>query len=182
MSSLKRITCFTNDAIGIDPAGCGCTDCIVGDSIPADHAGSIQELIEEHFNEGREILNRDYYNIVIYLDEEGNGAWEYHEGENLDILPMDTFRYEEYNALDRNPIVIIHPPAHRCETCQSGESIPADTSAKFDEAYLRHRTQAASLYNESGHILLVAKGYTEPVYTVSTIDAHDEYSIEVLYK
>lgn len=33
---MTRIIDLTNDGKRIDPAGCGCTDCIVGDSTPAD--------------------------------------------------------------------------------------------------------------------------------------------------
>lgn len=182
MSTLKRFTCFIDDAIGIDPPNCGCTDCIVGDSIPISDSSTIEELIEAHFEEGREVLNRTYYNMVIYMDESNHGAWIYDDGYNAEIIPTDAVRYEEYDVAEDNPIIIIHPQDHDCETCRNGESIPANASTKFDNAYLRNCTKGARLYNESGHPLLVSHSYGAYSYEVTPIEARDEYSIEVLLK
>lgn len=180
MSNLKHLTCFTNNAIGIDPAGCGCVDCSVGDSIPLDDIELIQELIEEYFRHEREILNRTHSNMVIYLDEKDTPSWFYCETGTMEILPMDEFRKEEYNASDNTPIVIIHPQDHNCDTCKGNESTPADSGTRFDEAFLRYRNKGAVLYNESGYPLVVIPSYYENLFEVIPVEARDEESIALI--
>jgi hypothetical protein len=62
---MLRETDFDDNAIGIDPADCGCVDCQVGNSIPESDISSIRELLQEHFTEGRKIVNRTYASILV---------------------------------------------------------------------------------------------------------------------
>lgn len=63
---LKETTAFVGDAIGIDPPDCGCTDCILGDSVPLaeSNGASLAAAIIEG---GREVVNRlsgDIYLVI----------------------------------------------------------------------------------------------------------------------
>lgn len=72
---LNDITDFIGNAIGIDPSGCGCTDCIVGHSIPED-SSYLEELLRAHVEEGRDIVNRTYASaLLVYRDR--NGSYSY---------------------------------------------------------------------------------------------------------
>ncbi|WP_280412611.1 hypothetical protein [Nocardia asiatica] len=54
--AIKQFTVFRNNAIAIDPSGCGCTDCLCGDSIPYVFVDD-EELVTQIMR-GREVINR----------------------------------------------------------------------------------------------------------------------------
>lgn len=57
MNYSRPDTGFMENAIGVDPPGCGCTDCIIGDSIPIDDTYRMVDVAKDYF-QGREIINR----------------------------------------------------------------------------------------------------------------------------
>lgn len=73
----KAVTCFTDDGVGIDPAGCGCTDCIVGDSISFEDGNSnkLAALAYEVFNDGRKFYHRvgSYAKLIPVQDGDNYG-------------------------------------------------------------------------------------------------------------
>ncbi|MBC9705310.1 MAG: hypothetical protein H9W81_10125 [Enterococcus sp.] len=180
MSYLKSTTCFVNNAIGIDPVGCGCMDCIVGDSIPVDQVSTIEDLLREHWDQDREIINRDHQTMLIYKSFSGNPVWESINGTDVEILPEETYYPMDYDAEAEDPIIIIHPPYHVCDSCRSGESIPADSGRKFTNAYRRY-LNGSTLYNMSDSVLVVFKElWEDDEYEVISINTSDPDSVEVL--
>lgn len=61
--SIRDYTEFKHNAVGIDPAGCGCTDCIVGNSIPLDDF-NLDELAKQAMA-GRALNNRTGLPLVL---------------------------------------------------------------------------------------------------------------------
>ena len=61
-------TDFDGDALGLDPGGCGCTDCLVGNSIPID-SPRMKDLAQAAAN-GRKIVNRsgEHFALVERFD------------------------------------------------------------------------------------------------------------------
>lgn len=56
--ALQETTSFKHNGVGIDPAGCGCTDCIVGDSINVDDADKMKMLMYETYVNKRPVFWR----------------------------------------------------------------------------------------------------------------------------
>lgn len=54
---LKDTTEFVDNAIALDPAGCACTDCIIGDAYPEDRV-DVDDLVREAALAGRYIIDR----------------------------------------------------------------------------------------------------------------------------
>lgn len=118
----REETDFTNNGIGIDPANCGCTDCIVGNSIP-ENDYRISELIQEHFTEGRRIVNRTYSSVLVaYKSANGEYTFESlslsdpsaevrviepeessYDGEGIVICESDSDGYEPMIRADDDP-------------------------------------------------------------------------------
>lgn len=61
---LREQTDFIGDAIGIDPYGCGCTDCLVGNSIPLDNEWRMGQLAKAAAA-GRQVINRSGQNFAL---------------------------------------------------------------------------------------------------------------------
>lgn len=59
----RRVTDFTGDAIGIDPAGCGCTDCLVGNSVPVDSPK--MAALARAVAAGRKLVNRSGQHLAL---------------------------------------------------------------------------------------------------------------------
>jgi hypothetical protein len=55
---LRIETDFIDDAIGVDPESCGCTDCIVGNSIRFDNEEQMARLAKAAAYGGRKVINR----------------------------------------------------------------------------------------------------------------------------
>lgn len=69
----QATTGFDGNGVGIDPAGCGCTDCIIGDSIPfdEDHAEKLALLAFQVKNQGRKFYSRLGDSTTLIPCEEG---------------------------------------------------------------------------------------------------------------
>lgn len=65
---IKDFTDFTNNAVGIDPPGCGCTDCIIGNSIPLDYSWDMDELAKQAIR-GRPVINRTSMPLALVRSE-----------------------------------------------------------------------------------------------------------------
>lgn len=57
---IKTKTDFRGNAFGIDPPGCGCTDCIISDAF---HPGDYR--IERAIQQGRTLINRTGYEVIL---------------------------------------------------------------------------------------------------------------------
>ena len=57
MVYIKDKTDFVDNAIALDPAGCRCTDCIIGDAFPEDDV-DVDELVREATLVGRRVIDR----------------------------------------------------------------------------------------------------------------------------
>lgn len=68
-------TDWRDNAIGIDPEGCSCTDCLIGASVPID-SPRMQKLAEAA-HAGRPIRNRTDYALVLV--ERFDGTVEFEE-------------------------------------------------------------------------------------------------------
>ena len=69
-------TGFKENGVGIDPAGCGCTDCIIGDSIPFNetNAKKLALLAFQVQNHDRKFYSRLGDDCMVMPVEDG---WEY---------------------------------------------------------------------------------------------------------
>ncbi|MEV0247911.1 hypothetical protein AB0H76_15065 [Nocardia sp. NPDC050712] len=60
---IRDYTDFIDNSVGIDPAGCGCTDCITGNSVPL-NSGDMPELARQAAR-GRPLTNRCGQPLVL---------------------------------------------------------------------------------------------------------------------
>lgn len=67
-------TDFDADALGIDPVGCGCTDCLVGYSVPFDSPR--MNALADAYVAGRRIVNRTNYMLVLVERFDGTMKFE----------------------------------------------------------------------------------------------------------
>ena len=67
-------TDWPDNAIGIDPEGCGCTVCLVGASVPID-SPRIHDLAQAAIA-GRAVRNRTDYALVLAERYDGSVAFE----------------------------------------------------------------------------------------------------------
>ena len=178
MYQLRQTTEFIDNAIGIDPDNCGCTDCLVGNSIPASNTGMIQDLVNAHLNAGRKIINRASAPLVIYRDENGAGKWFWTYGYGHTVIPEDRNRPVEY--MDSDPILVIHTAYCVCGGCETGMSIPAEEGEKFTDVYNNHIENHIPLYNETGSTLIVGKSYGDFNYSIITIDTPMSESVDII--
>lgn len=178
MYEIPETTEFTGNAIGIDPDNCGCTDCLVSNSVPANDTDMVQKIVNAHLNAGRKIINRTSAPMVIYRDRNGEGKWIWIYGYDFTVIPEDHNRVDEY--YNSNPINIIHAEYCACGGCEAGMSTPAEQGAAFTEAYDTHINNHIPMYNESGSVLIVGKSYSDDDYTVMAIDTPMPDSVEVI--
>jgi hypothetical protein len=76
-SNSPRVTTgFNENGVGIDPPDCGCTDCIIGDSIPFDtsHSKKLALLAFQVQNQGRKFYSRLGKNFTLIPYEDG---WDF---------------------------------------------------------------------------------------------------------
>ncbi|WP_331757984.1 hypothetical protein OG225_41800 (plasmid) [Nocardia sp. NBC_01377] len=60
-------TDFINNGVGIDPPECGCTDCIVGNSVPLGSGGDLDRLAAQAL-QGRILINRASEPVVLDIE------------------------------------------------------------------------------------------------------------------
>lgn len=176
MPELKATTTFVNDAIRIDPSGCGCMDCFTGDSIPED-SPLMQELLDSAINEGRELIHLGDCQWVLYrnryghgeimglydgareyevLEEDNGSMWD--EEENKKVLSL-RLPYREYTNYEDSEFLILEDDNAEC-TRILDEKIAA----------------GYRLANETGAVLVYAKTYMD-TYTFYEVETDDPESI-----
>ena len=69
-------TDFDGNALGIDPAGCGCVDCLVGNSIPYDNTAQMNKLARAVAAGTRKVINRTNYSLIVVEDVFGEVRFE----------------------------------------------------------------------------------------------------------
>lgn len=150
---LPDTTDFIDNAIAIDPATCGCTDCIVRNSIPLDDTSAIEELVRLHFMTGRKIINRSSRTLAIYLTSDAQAVVEVLEcsGPVIDTLAPDAYSEASYAFY------------------ASSEDAPEDETAKvvaldsyqidIDEAVEDYYHNNASVVNRTASTLVLYRDY-----------------------
>jgi hypothetical protein len=68
---LRVETEFIGNALGVDPSGCRCTDCLVGNSIPFDNTAKLSNLARDVAAGDRKAINRTNYSLVVVEDMYG---------------------------------------------------------------------------------------------------------------
>lgn len=66
---MRDQTDFKDNAIGIDPRGCACTDCMIGYSVPLNHKMAIKTIAGQALR-GRPVINRSSIPLVLLWDVE----------------------------------------------------------------------------------------------------------------
>ena len=66
MYELPETTEFIGNGIGIDPAGCGCTDCILRHAFPLTHP-ALLEAVSAALVTGRPVYNRTGTTVTLRL-------------------------------------------------------------------------------------------------------------------
>lgn len=161
MTEIPDTTVFINDAIGIDPPGCGCTDCIIHSSIPSDDTDRIAEAVRQHFEEGREILNRTGGNIVLYFNDCGKYVIDdlYHSAfssETEVLVPI-----AEEDSVDASYVLAVHPDECMCSMCTEGSDRVVKVSDEagmlvFVEKFFR---QGFTIENHTNETIVIAMRY-----------------------
>lgn len=164
---LRDETDFVNNAIGIDPSGCGCTDCIVGNSIPESDVSGISELLEAHFTEGREIVNRTYSSVLVAY-KSANGEYTYDSLSLYDPSGEVRVIEPEESSYDGEGIVICESDAGGYEPMLRADDDPDnvkvisveddDAMASAIEKYFRYN---ANLVNRCYETIIAHESYSE---------------------
>lgn len=178
MTHLPETTCFYNDALAFDPAGCGCTDCIVGDSIPLDETKKIATAIEEHFIDYREIINRTGQSLVLYRnqDDEFDFDYLYHGDKSSTVVVLEPMekRYDPERGT-----FFFHSEGCPCSVCETGiSSTPVDNEEKALSFADRHFIKGAVLENHTDKTIVLTRQYTEVgLQSVATYLDHPEVTV-----
>lgn len=144
----REETDFIGNAIGIDPSNCGCTDCIVGNSIPESDS-RIPELIQEHFTEGRRIVNRTYSSVLVAY-KSANGEYTYDCISLSDPAAEVRVIEPEESSYDGNAIVICESDADGYEPMLRADEDPDDTKviSRYDDDAMAKAIEKHFRYNK----------------------------------
>lgn len=163
MIEIPDTTVFIGDAIGIDPPGCGCTDCIIRSSIPSDDTDRIQEAVRQHFEEGRPIVNRSGGSIVFYRNDRGEYEMAdlYAEafcGETEALFPIDS-----EDSVEASYVGAIHKADCDCPKCEEGSAQAIKVSDEegmrvFVEKYFR---EGFVIENHTDAVIVIGAKYGE---------------------
>lgn len=163
MTEIPDTTVFINDAIGIDPSGCGCTDCIIHSSIPADDYDRIEEAVRQHFEEGREIINRTGGSIILFFNDCGKYDMMdvYHSafaGETEVLAPIDP-----EDSMDAPWVIYVHPEDCTCQRCYEDSDRVTKVNneegmRKFAEKYFR---EGFMIENHTKETIVIGMKYGE---------------------
>lgn len=66
---MRDRTDFKDNAIGIDPRGCCCTDCVVGNSVPFSNKVAVKTIARQALR-GRRVINRSSIPLVLVWNRE----------------------------------------------------------------------------------------------------------------
>jgi hypothetical protein len=147
---LREETDFIGDAIGIDPAECGCTDCIVGNSIPLGDAHLIEELVRAHFEEGRKVIFRCGGAIVLYRSRNGEYKWQplYSEAPvQYDVISPEQ---HEYDYMDGEGTIVTEDAFPRPES-----TIDVGDSQGMERLVEEHFVEGEIIINRTKETLIV---------------------------
>lgn len=172
---LNDTTDFIGNAIGIDPSGCGCTDCLVGNSIP-ENSSDVEELLRAHVEEGREIVNRTYASVLlVYKRRSGGYAMDslymsdpYGEVEIIEEQEQyrDDYGFVIYDSFERNAEYVIQSYDEDADEVVAVNINDEDAIKKALEA---HFTSGTELTNRTYGTLVVHESYGE--YGHEVVDA-----------
>jgi hypothetical protein len=171
---LREETEFIHNAIGVDPSGCGCTDCIVGNSMPED-SYDIEELVRAHFEEGRRVVNRTSGTIVMYKTGPGKYKMDVVGSREINIME-ETRSWNDPEDYD----YVLHASYCVCNSCERSETIPVSDESRADLALRAHYNDGETVYNGTGYTLLTFQNWDES-YKVEEIDLpYEDSSISII--
>lgn len=168
---LPETTDFIDNAIGIDPAGCGCTDCIVRNSIPLDATSDIEELVRAHFMTGRKIINRSSSTLAIYVNASAEIVVEALEcsGPVIDTLAPDKYSEAAY---------ALYASAEDAEEDEQGQVVGLDSyGLDVDDAIEDYYQNNATLVNRTDATLILYRNYMGRYVAKQVENAFDRLEI-----
>lgn len=179
---LREETEFDGNAIGLDPSDCGCTDCIVGNSIPESDISSIRELLQEHFTEGRKIVNRTYASVLVAY-KSADGEYTYASLDLPDRFAEIRVIEPEISDYDGESIVICEnsgdyePNLRADEDPDNVKVISSDNRGGITMAAEKHFRFSRRIANRTGKTLVFHKSYGEYGYVALDVRRGTKVSI-----
>lgn len=172
---LREDTEFIGNAIGIDPIGCGCTDCIVGNSMPEDDY-NIDELIKAHLDGGRKIVNRTSGTIIMYKTGSGDYKMDSVGSTNVSFIPEGHSSEDEDKYDD-----VLHTSDCSCDGCDYYKtSFPISETTRLGYTLDYYFEGEKTLLNWTGYTLLVYKTWDDS-YVVQELDlSFDRGNISII--
>lgn len=180
---LNDTTDFIGNAIGIDPSGCGCTDCIVGNSIPED-SSYLDELLRAHVEEGRGIVNRTYARVLlVYKHRNGSYAYESlyisDNSPQIDVIPeqeeyRDDYGFAIYDSYRRNAEYVVQS---YCEDAEEVHAVDVNDEEAMKKAVEAHFQNGTELTNRTDGVLIVHESWGEYGHVVVDAAYGSEVSV-----
>lgn len=172
---LREDTEFIGNAIGIDPSGCGCTDCIVGNSMPSDDY-KIDELIKAHLDGGRKIVNRTSGTIIMY--KTGNGEYK------MDVIGSTEVHFIPQDHSAKEPTeydIVFHSSSCACDDCSYyRSSLSLSDAISTSYALRRHFEDGETILNWTGYTLIAYKTW-EGSYAFAELDlSFDNETVSII--
>lgn len=181
---LNDTTDFIGNAIGIDPSGCGCTDCIVGNSIPED-SSYLDELLRAHVEEGRDIVNRTYASaLLVYKHRNGSYAIEslYPPDSRAEIEIIeeqeqyrDDYGFVIYDSYQRTAEYVVQSYG---EDAKEVVAVDINDEEAMNKALEAHFQNGTELTNRTYGTLVVLESYGE--YSHRIVDAAYGSTISII--
>lgn len=181
---LNDTTDFIGNAIGIDPSGCGCLDCSIGNSIP-ENSPYMDELLRAHIEEGRDIVNRTHASVLLVYKDSRSGACLYEplyisdERAQIDIIE-EAYEYHDdygiavYDSYRRTAEYVIQSYG---EDAEEVKSVDVNDDAAFEKALSDHFVNGTDLTNRTYSTLVVYESYGEYGHRLLDVAEGTEISI-----